>query len=123
MVLKCAVLTKSALHQIRKGNMFSMTLCDVDPTSMIRAVCFDSNVFDLFMATKTYDLRGFKLEKGFGNDNDVEILISGETKVTESLSQFAIDKRSLKISEILHRESSNVRFFNVKSKVISIEDV
>ncbi len=100
-----------------------MTLCDVDPTSMIRAVCFDSNVFDLFMATKTYDLRGFKLEKGFGNDNDVEILISGETKVTESLPQFAIDKRSLKIPEILHRESSNVRFFNVKSKVISIEDV
>ena len=122
MILKCAVLTKSALHEIKRGSMFSMTLCDTDPTSMIRAVCFDSDVFDLFMGTKTYNLRGFRLKKGMGNDNDIEILISGETKVTQSSLQFATEKRCLKISQILCRETSNVRFFKVKAKVISIEE-
>lgn len=99
-----------------------MTLCDADPTSTIRAVCFDSDVFDLFTATKTYDIRGFKLKKGMGNDNNVEILISGERKMTQSFLQFAIEKACLKISQILRRKTSNVRFFNVKAKVISIEE-
>lgn len=54
---------------------------------------------------------------------DVEILITDETQVTESLVEFTIEKKSFKISQIISRETFNIRFFNLKAKVISIDDL
>ena len=38
--------------------MFSITLCDRDSSSTVRAVSFKP--------TKTYNMKGFKVKKGFG---------------------------------------------------------
>ena len=42
--LTCAILTKSPIRPTRNGSMFSMNLCDQDPSSTVRAVCFDKNM-------------------------------------------------------------------------------
>lgn len=121
--MTCAVLTKSNLKEMKRGTMFTMTLCDRETTSTIRAVCFEGSMFNKFATTKTYDLKYFKLKKGMGNYSDLEVLITPETKVTDSIFQFTIEKKSFKISQILRRETSNVRFLSITAKVISIEDV
>ena len=119
----CAVLTKSSIRETKRGTMFTMTLCDRDTTSTIRAVCFEEVMFNKFTATKTYDLKYFKLKQGFGNYNDLELLITSDTKVSDSMFQFTIEKKSFKISQLLRSETSNVKFLSITAKVILIEDV
>ena len=67
-----AVLPKSSIRKTKRGTMFTMTLCDRDTTSTIRVVCFEDVMFNKFTATKIYDLKYFKLKKGFGNYNNLE---------------------------------------------------
>ena len=112
--MTCAVLTKSNLREMKRGTMFTMTLCDRETTSTIRAVCFEGSMFNKFETTKTYDLKYFKLKKGMGNYSILEVLITPETKVTDSIFQFTIEKKSFKICQILRRETSNVRFLSIK---------
>ena len=101
--------------------LFSMTLCDKDTSSTIRAVSFDENMYERFKTTATYDLKCFKVKKGFRNE-EIEPLISREVEVNESLFQFAIEKTTFKVAQILRRETTNVRFFTLKAKVIFIDD-
>ncbi|CAB3991529.1 Hypothetical predicted protein [Paramuricea clavata] len=58
-----------------------------------------------------------------GNYSDLEVLITPETKVTESIFEFTIEKKSFKICQILRREASNARFLIITAKVILIEDI
>ena len=42
------------------SSMFSMNLCDKDPSTSVRAVCFDEDVFDKVGANTTYEIESFK---------------------------------------------------------------
>jgi hypothetical protein len=122
-IAKCAVLTKSSLKETKRGKMFSMTLCDQNTTSTIRAVCFQDVMFDKFEVTRTYDLKSFKIKKGMGSGNDVEMLITEETEVAESLIRFNIEIMWFKLSQIVRQHTQNIRFLNLKAKITSIEDL
>ena len=50
-------LTKSPLKPTRFGKMFTMSLCQDDPTSTIRAICFEENMFGQFNTKESYDLQ------------------------------------------------------------------
>lgn len=65
--LTCAVLNKSLLRPTQNGEMFSLNLCDKDPSSTIKAVCFNGNMSHKFEPSKTYELQDYKLKKGFGS--------------------------------------------------------
>ena len=53
--------------------MFTMRRCEDDPTSTIRAICFEENMFGQFNTKESYDLQSFKLKKGINAINDVEL--------------------------------------------------
>ena len=119
--VRCAVLTKSPLRDNGKGAMFSMTLCDRDTSSTMRGVSFEEKLFDKFEPTKTYDLKAFKVKRGFRGE-EIEMLLPENVEVNMALVQYPIEKRTFTIAQILRRETANVRFFTVKAKVIYIDD-
>ena len=122
--LRCAVVTKSPLKSTRYGKMFSMNLCGKDSSTTIRAVCFDESMFDEFKAKQSYDVKSFKLKKGFGSSsNEVEVLIDHSTSVEESPDQFTVEKKCFNIVAILRKESQAFHFIDITAKVISIEDI
>jgi hypothetical protein len=100
----CCSDEKPSTKTQRGGKMFSMTLCDRDSSSTIRAVFFDEGVYKKFQPTKTYDMKDFKVKKGFGGYSDMEIVVSAEAQVDESVVQFPIEKSTFKINQILRRE-------------------
>lgn len=120
--LTCAVLNKSPLRPIKNGSMFSLNLCDKDPSSTIRAVCFNTDLFSNFETDVTYDLESFKVKKAFGNSSSLELLLDNDTKVSTAASQLKITDHTFNISQILRKETENIRFINLKAKVTSIGD-
>lgn len=52
--LTCAVLNKSPLRPTKNGSMFSLDLCDNQPSSTIRAVCFNKDMFPNFETNVTW---------------------------------------------------------------------
>ena len=122
--LHCAVLTKSLLKPTRFGKMFTMSLCEEDPSRTIRAVCFEENMFGQFNMKESYDLQSFKLKKGINaSNNDVELVIDHTTSIKKAADQFDIEKQFFTIAEILRKESQGHRFINITAKVTCIEDV
>ena len=118
--LTCAVLNKSPLRPIKNGSMFSLNLCDKDPSSTIRAVCFNTDLFSNFETDVTYDLESFKVKKAFGNSSSLELLLDNDTKVSTAASQLKITDHTFNISQILRKETENIIFINLKAKVTSI---
>lgn len=121
-VLKCAVLTKSNLKDTQRGKMFSMTLSDFNTTTTIRAICFQEQRYQEFNTTTTYDIQDFKVKKGFGASG-LELLIAEDTKVTTSLFQYTVNKIWFKVHQIQRNETENIRFLNLKAKVLGVEDL
>ena len=121
-VLRCAVLTKSQLKPTATGNqMFTMTLCDKDPSSTVKAVCFDESFFHQLLPLKTYIIKGFKMKRGF-NAITMQIHINSEAQVELSKLQYRIEKQTFNISQIIRKETANVKTLNVKCKVLNIEE-
>lgn len=104
--------------------MFSLNLCDKEPSSTIRAVCFNKDMFPNFEMNVTYDLESFKLRKAFGNSSTLELLLDHDTNFSTatSLQQLQITDHTFNISQILRHETDNIRFINLKAKVTSIGD-
>lgn len=122
--LRCAVLTKSPLKPTKTGNMFTLTLSDHTPSSTIRALCFQGDeMFDNFKPLTTYDISNFKVKKSFYGQNDMEILIDTETELKESSIQYNMEKSAFNIRQIICGEAQNIRYINLKAKVMAIEDI
>jgi len=114
--LKCAVLTKSHLKPtVNKSNMFTMTLCDEDTSSTIKAACFKEDLYSKFDVATTYILHRFKVKKLSGHM--MEIHIDTSTNVSKSQIQYNIEKSAFTISQILRHEAESIRLFQVKAKV------
>ncbi|KAK3746091.1 hypothetical protein QZH41_004628 [Actinostola sp. cb2023] len=125
--VRCAVLTKSPLKSTNgnggRGFMFTMRLCDREPCSTTRAVCFDEEKFDCFEPMKTYVMEGFKLKKGRFGSEDMEMVITEETKIKESSIAFKIDRTPFNIGQIVRGETENVRYMHLTAKVLAVEDM
>lgn len=122
-VLRCAVLTKGGLKPTATGNqMFSMTLCDKDPSATIKAVCFEESFFHVLQPLKTYILKGYKIKRGFGITT-MQIQINSDAQIELSKLQYKIEKQTFNISQIIRKETQNIKTLNVKCKIISIEDL
>ena len=121
--ITCGVLTKSPLKGTKNGKMFSMRLCDSNPSISARAVCFDESKYNLFEPTKTYDVGKFKIKKGYGNTNEIELVIDDSSEIRESEHQFRIERSSFNIAQVIRGEAKNVRFISVKGKVLDISDI
>lgn len=119
------MLTKSPIRPTRNnGSMFSMNLCGRDPSSTIRAICFSEGMFSKFQPNTTYNLNQFKVKKAFGkSSSNVELLVDNDTNVSTSTSQFALEEHSFTISQILNNETENVRFINLKAKVMKVDNL
>lgn len=101
-----------------------MRLCDEDPSSNAKAVCFEKSLYDSFEPLKTYDIINLKVKKGFANDRDLELLITPETQIKDSVThQFKMERSTFTIDQILRRETHNIRFINLKAKILSVEDI
>lgn len=126
-ILRCVILTKSELRETKnRDKMFIMTLSDEDPSSSIKAICFDASLYYSFEAMKTYCIENFKIKKAFGYQSDncpMQIVIDQECKVEISLVQFEVNKKMFCIKQIIRKEAANVRCFNVNAKIISINEV
>lgn len=128
-VLKCLITSKSDIKIIKsKGGdqtkMFFMMLSDEDPTSFIKAVCFDEAMYNTLQALKTYNISGFKLKTSLSPWNSYEVLIDSSTKFTPSSFQFPTESIYFNVDQILRHEADNVGCVNVKAiKVIAIDDV
>ena len=88
--LTCAIVTKSPVRPTSNGSMFTMNLCDQDPSSTIRAVCFDENLFGNFEANGTYDFKQFKVKKAYSSSNNIEVLIDQFTVAEKPLSRLTL---------------------------------
>ena len=102
--------------------MFSLTLCDEDQSSTVRAVCFTKVVFEKIEPRKTYKLEGFKLKKSYGDKTAPELLLNNETQITLSSTQVAMEHSNHTIAQILRGEATNERFLNIKVKVVCVEE-
>ena len=85
-------------------------------------VCFRENLFSKFEASSTYDFQAFKVKKGYGPSNQVELLIDEFTKVEKAEIQLKVRDFSFTISQILRGEAERGRFIKLKAKVVRIED-
>ena len=122
--LHCAVLTKSPLKPTKNGQMFTMSLCEGDPSSCIRAVCFEESMFEQFSTKQSYDIECFKLKKAFNtNSGNVEVMIDNATIIKEAADKFQIENQSFNIAQRLKKECQRHRFIDVTAKVIGVEDV
>ena len=121
--LTCAVLNKSPLKPTRYGEMFSLNLCDEDPSSTIRAVCFNAKMFDKFETSKTYEMKDYKVKKGYGASNDVELLIDSQTVIEKAATELTLQDCTFTISQILRGGSTNLRFINLRAKVTNVGEL
>jgi len=121
--LRCAILTKSPVKKKKSGSMFSMTLSDKDPSCTVRAVCWEEDLSPLFEPLKTYDITGFKVKRGYYNQQDLELVINSETKVKSSPVQHEMKGATFTIAQIVRGETQNIRFINLKAKVMNIQDI
>ena len=121
--LTCAVVNKSPLHPTKNGKMFLMNLCDESLELMLRAVCFNEDLFSKFEVSKAYDMSSFKIKKAFGDATSVEMLIDNELLVIPGTTQLRIVGCStFKISEIHRGNTSDTRYINLKAKVMKIHE-
>ena len=67
-------------------------------------------------------MKQYKIKKGFGSSNNVELLVDQFTIAQKAETQFEIKDCFFTISQILRGEATNIRFINLKAKVTSIED-
>ena len=76
--LRCFVLNKSPLNlnfafegfvlnksPTKNESMFSLNLCDQDPSTTVRAVCFNKDMFTKIQPSTTYDIESFKYKKAY----------------------------------------------------------
>ena len=80
--LVCALVNKSPINAMRKGSMFSLTLCDEDQLSTIQAVCFTKDIFSKIEPKKTYKLEEFKLKQLYEDKIASKLLLDHETKIS-----------------------------------------
>ena len=106
----------------RNDSMFSVTLCNEDQSSTIRAVCFTKDVFSKIEPKKTYILEEFKLKQSYGDKSASELLLDHETKISLSATQVAMQHTAHTIAQILQGETTSERFLNVKAKVVCAEE-
>lgn len=121
LTIHCAVLTKSELRTTKYGHMFTMTLCDENTSSTIKAVSFEKDVYESYQPKSTYNLQNFKIKKGMGGD--IEIHVNASTNVTLTQHQFKIEANHFTIAQIIRGETENVRYLQLKCKVLSVDDV
>ena len=124
--MKCVVINKSPIRETKysngSGSMFSMNLCS-EPSSTIRAVCFNEEMFDKFNVNTTYTLDNAKVKQGYGQHGNIEILLDNEVKFEESPVPIHISECNFKIAQIMRKETKGSRFINVKAKVLEIGEL
>ena len=104
--------------------MFTMSLCEGDPSPCIRAVRFEESMFEQFSTKQSYDIECFKLKKAFStNSGNVEVMIDNPTIIKEAADKFQIETQSFSIGQILRKECQQYCFLDVTAKVIGVEDV
>ena len=108
--LLCAVVNRSPMKATRNGSMFSVTLCNEDQSSTIRAVCFTKDVFSKIEPKKTYILEEFKLKQSYGDKSASELLLDHEMKISLSATQVAMQHTAHTIAQILRGETTSERF-------------
>jgi hypothetical protein len=102
--LVCVVLLKSPLKDINEGRskMFTMTVADKNTGSNIRAVCFNSKLYETMKPHKTYEISQFILKKGHGNKSTYkEIRLDETTHVKDARQQFTPKPFTYDIASIL----------------------
>lgn len=99
-----------------------MTLCDEDPTSTLRAVCFDERMYKTLTPLKTYIISNYKIKKGLGA-NVIQVHLDAAATIEVSLEQYKIEKVSFNIAQIIRKEASNVRMVNINCKIADIDEV
>ena len=124
-VFTCAVVSRSPVRPTKNGSMFTLNLCDNKQESTVRAVCFAENMFSSFSTNETYDISDYKIKKAYGNNPNcaVELFIDPSTKVLSSPAPISMEQHTLNISQILRKETGDLRFINLKAKVVDVNDV
>ena len=121
--LACVVLSKSEVRPTRSGVIFSMNLCDGDRNSTLRTVCFDEELYGKVEKSKSYEIDGYKIKEAYGNSGGVEMVVDADTLFVPATTPLEIAGcSSFKIAQILRRETENTRYFNLKAKVVKIEE-
>ena len=88
--------------------MFTMSLCEDDLSSCIRAVCLKKST------KESYDIESFKLKKAFNtNSGNVELMIDNATIVKEAVEKFKIESQSFNIAQIVRKQTRPYCFINV----------
>ena len=119
----CAIASKSPMKHIKTGKMFSMTITDEDPTSFIRAVCFNDQLFSSLEVHKTYRLKSFKVQKGYGKQSgNLEVVLDNTSNVELSPKQFAVKPVFLNVASILRSTDNSMPFVNTKGKITRTEE-
>ena len=117
--LRCFVLNKSPLCPTKNGSMFSLNLCDQDPSTTVRAICFNKDMFTKIQPSTTYDIESFKYKKAYGPSNSLKLLFDSQTKTA---SQIQMSEQLYSVSQVLSGETANTRFLNLKAKVTDIDE-
>ncbi len=80
-------------------------------------------MFDKFETSKTYELKDYKVKKGYGASNDVELLIDSQTVIEKAATELTLQDCTFTISQILRGGSTNLRFINLKVKVTNVGEL
>ena len=74
---------------------------------------------------ETYDISEYKVKKAYGNNRNcsIELLIDPATKVSSSTTPIAMEQHTFNISQILRKETGDLKFINLKGKVVDVNDV
>ena len=94
-----------------------MTISDEDVSANARAVCFDEEIFNKVEVAKTFCFSSYKIEKGYGNRNNIEVVLDSRSKVEIAPKQFTIKPPWYDIAAILRSNSNDMPMANLKAKV------
>jgi DNA-directed RNA polymerase subunit RPC12/RpoP len=74
---------------------------------------------------ETYDISEYKVKKAYGNNPNcsIELLIDPATNVSSSTTPIAMEQHTFNISQILRKETGDLKFINLKGKVVDVNDV
>ena len=61
--LRCFALNKSPLRLTKNESMFSLNLCHLDPSTTVRAVCFNKDMFTQIQPSTTYDVESLNTRR------------------------------------------------------------
>ena len=121
--LKCAVLTKGRLKPTAKGDkMFTMTLCDANPNSTVKASCFHEKYYDILQPLETYIFTGYKAKTGFAGST-MQINMDSSTQIEKSATQYKLERSTFSIAQVLRKETQHVKMLNIRCKITNIDEV